>query len=72
LYEAAALALDEFRRCGFTAVIPGPTARLEIGIKEPTTTHEVPLSKLRDWVESSAKSPRERIIKERLKALLIE
>jgi hypothetical protein len=70
LYEAAALALDELRWCGFTSVIPGPTARLEIAIKEPGTTHEVPLRKLRDWVESSAKSPRDRVIKERLKTLL--
>jgi hypothetical protein len=70
LYEAAALALAEFRRCGFTAAIPGPSTRLAIEIKEPATTHEVPIRKLRDWMESSARSPRERIIKDRLKVLL--
>jgi hypothetical protein len=72
LYEAAALALAEFRRCGFTAVIPGPATRLAITIKEPATTHEMPIRKLRDWIESSAKSPRERVIKGRLKDLLGE
>src|ERR1700730_14880102 len=72
LYEAAALALAEFRRCGFTAVIPGPTARLAVAIKEPATTHELPKRTLRDWVESSAKGPRERVLKDRLKALLNE
>ena len=71
LYDAAALALDEFRRCGFAAVIPGPAARLEIAIKEPATTHEVPLRKLRDWVRA-ARSPRERVLKDRLKTLLNE
>jgi hypothetical protein len=31
LYEAAALAINEFRRCGFTSNAPGPATRLTFG-----------------------------------------
>jgi hypothetical protein len=47
LYEAAALAINEFRRCGFTANAPGPATRLTVTVKTPATSHEVRLSKNR-------------------------
>jgi hypothetical protein len=33
LYEAAALAIGEFRRCGFTAHAPGPATRLTVTVR---------------------------------------
>jgi hypothetical protein len=41
LYEAAALAIAEFRRCGFTANAPGPATRLTVAVQTPATSHEV-------------------------------
>jgi hypothetical protein len=36
LYEASALAIAEFRGCGFTANAPGPATRLTVTVKEPS------------------------------------
>jgi len=33
-------------------------------------THTVSLAKMQDWLQSSAKSPSDKIMKDRLKALL--
>jgi hypothetical protein len=41
LYEAAALAIADFRRCGFTANAPGQVTRLTVALKIPATSHEV-------------------------------
>jgi hypothetical protein len=67
LYEAAALAIRAFRehQCG-----PGPGSQLEVKERSPEVTHTVAMSKVHDWLESSAKSPRDRLVKERLKGLL--
>jgi len=70
LYEAAALAIAEFRRCGFADSYPGLATRLTVAVKAPATTHEVSVSKLRSWLDSSAKSPRDRLLKNRSKELV--
>jgi hypothetical protein len=70
LYEAAALALAEFRRCGFTDADPGAATRLSVAVKVPATTHEVTVRKVRDWLDGAAKSPKELVLKNRLKALM--
>jgi hypothetical protein len=70
LYEAAALAIAEFRRCGFTANAPGPATRLTVTVKTPATSHEVRLSKIEAWLESGGRSPSEQAIKVRLRELL--
>jgi hypothetical protein len=46
LYEGAALAIAEFRRCGFTANAPGPATRLTVSLKAPATSHEIQVSKI--------------------------
>src|SRR5437879_9997180 len=38
LYEAAVLAMAEFRRCGFTANAPGPVTRLTVKVQSPATS----------------------------------
>src|ERR1700730_8055676 len=50
LYEAAVLAIAEFRRCGFTANAPGPATRFTVKVKvrAPATSHEVQLGENRD------------------------
>jgi hypothetical protein len=60
LYEAAALAIAEFRRCGFTANAPGPATRLTVSVKTPATSHEVRVSKIEAWLQSGGRSPTSR------------
>jgi hypothetical protein len=67
LYEAAALAVQAFREHN---LILGPACKIDIEARLPGVTHTVTMGKVRDWVESAAKSPRDRVMKERLKGLL--
>jgi len=55
LYEAAVLAIAEFRRCGFTSNAPGPATRLTVAVKMPTTSHEVQWGKIEAWLQSAGK-----------------
>ena len=44
LFEAAALAVAEFRRCGFMSdATLGPATRLTLTVKAPVSVHERPL-----------------------------
>jgi hypothetical protein len=70
LYEAGGLALAEFRRCGFAEAIPGPATRLTVAVEAPATTHELPIPKLMAWLDSSAKSPSDHVLKQRLRELV--
>jgi hypothetical protein len=70
LYEAAALAIGEFRRCGFTADAPGPATRLTVTVNSPATSHEVRVSKVEAWIQSGGKSPSDQALKVRLRELL--
>jgi hypothetical protein len=67
LYEAAALAVRAFldHDCP-----PAPMCTLDVEARSPAVTHTVSVRKVRDWLESSAKSPRDRLLKERLKGLM--
>lgn len=67
LYEAAALAVRTFQehQCG-----PGPATHLDVEARAPSVKHSLTVGKVRDWLESSAKSPRDKLLKERLKNLL--
>lgn len=69
LYEAAALAIAEFRRCGFTANAPGPATRLTVAVKIPATYHEVQWGKIEAWLQSAGK-PNEQALKSRMRELL--
>lgn len=70
VYEAAVLALAEFRRCGFADVTFGPATRLTIRVKQPETEHTVSVGKLQSWLDGNGKSPREQVMKKRLRELL--
>jgi hypothetical protein len=70
LYEAAALALAEFRKCGLAEVLPGRVTRLTVSVKAPATSHELTVGKLEDWLASGGRSPKEQMKKGGLKELL--
>jgi hypothetical protein len=69
LYEAATLAVAEFRRCGFIENAPGPATRLTVTVKAPATSHEVQWGMVETWIQSAGK-PNEQTMKTRLRELL--
>jgi len=68
--EAAALGLTEFRKCAMMDAAPGPATRLTVVVEVPGTAHEVPMPKLKAWLEGNGKSPAEQAVKTRLRELL--
>jgi hypothetical protein len=66
LYEAAALATRTFRQHNCA---PGPITKLDVEIRS-SVTHTVTLQRVQDWLETGPRSPRELVLKERLKQLL--
>jgi hypothetical protein len=68
LFQAAALAVAEFRQCGFTEVHLGSCTRLRVAIKAPATVHEVQFGRLEAWLHSNGKSPKEEALKADLRA----
>lgn len=67
LFEAAALAVAQFRRCGFVDAALGPGTSLAVAVQQPATTHTLRLARLDAWLNSSGKSPAEQALKVRLK-----
>jgi len=70
LYEAAALAIAEFKRSGFAFAGIGPATRLKIAVQAPSTTHELSVSKFEAWLTANGKTPREQAKKVTLRQLL--
>jgi hypothetical protein len=70
LYEAAALGVAEFRRCGLIDALPGPVTMLSVAVDSPGTRHDVPMRKLTAWLEASGRSPREQAVKVTLREIL--
>jgi hypothetical protein len=69
LYEAAVTAMAEFRRGGFAEANFGPATRLTIRVKAEAE-HTVSVGKVKAWLDGGARSPTERLQKDRLKQLL--
>jgi hypothetical protein len=67
LYEAAVMAIGTFRQHDCQ---PGQASQLEIKVTSPSVTHTVTVKKVREWLDGGAKSPNEKVTKERLKAML--
>ena len=64
LYEAAALAVNEFRRHPWTeGMEPGAVTRLAVSVNAPEMTHELSIRHLEKWVASSSKSPSDSVLK---------
>ena len=70
LYEAAVLALAEFRRHGFADATFGPATKLTVKIQEPEMSHTVSVSRLRSWLDGVGKSPGEHALKSKLRQLV--
>ena len=66
LYEAGAMAIRTFRQHNCA---PGPIAKLDVEIRS-SVTHTVTQQKIQDWLDAGPRSPREFVLKERLKQLL--
>ena len=66
LFEAAALAIYAFQKhqCG-----PGDISKLEVEVRS-SVTHTVTPRKVREWLNGSAKTPKEKILKDRLRTLV--
>jgi hypothetical protein len=70
LYEAAVLALAEFKRSGFALAAVGPGTRLKVSVQPPATTHELSVGKVQSWLEAAGRTPREQAAKVTLRQLL--
>ena len=66
LYEAAVLAIRIFREHDCE---PREANRLEIEVRS-SVVHTLTIRKIYDWLNGGAKTPKEAVIKERLRALL--
>ena len=67
LYEAAVLGLVTFKKHDF---VPGAITQLEIEVRS-TVTHSLTVGKVQDWLQRGVRTPKEAVLKERLRALLI-
>ena len=66
LYEAAVLALKTFREHNCE---PGLASYLDVEVRS-AVTHRLTIRKVHEWVNGGAKTPKEAVIKERLRNLL--
>jgi len=51
-------------------VRPGTGTRLKVSIKQVEAQHELTVGRLESWVQGGARSPGERVLKNRLRAVL--
>jgi hypothetical protein len=66
VFEAAVLALHIFQTAGTP---PGPASHLEIAAQPPVVNHSVSVQRVRDWLSSGGKTPKEQALKSRLREL---
>jgi hypothetical protein len=67
LFEAAALAVYAFKKDGFTDFIANV---FEVEIREPVVKHQVSVGQLRKWLDGTVSDPRERMRRDKLKAMV--
>ena len=70
LYEAAALAVAEFKRSGFALASVGPATRLTIYVDPPASKHELTVARLQAWLDAGSRTPREQAVKVRMRQVL--
>lgn len=66
LYEAGVLAIRTFRQHDCE---PGQASKLEVEVRS-SVIHTITPNRIYDWLKGGAKSPKEAVMKERLRALL--
>jgi len=67
LYEAASLALAAFNSAKMTENGPGLATILDVTVHLPAVTHRVRVRQVKEWLNRGATSPRESLLKSRLK-----
>jgi hypothetical protein len=66
LYEAAVLGLVTFRKHDFQ---PGALTALEVEVRS-SITHTLTVRKVHEWLQRGVRTPKEAILKDRLRAML--
>ena len=66
LYEASVLGLCAFRK---HELEPGGLTQLEVEVRS-SVTHTLPVTNVREWLQRGVRSPKEAVLKERLRTLL--
>ena len=66
LYEAAVLGLAVFKKHDFQ---PGALTQLEVEVRS-SITHSVTVKKVHEWLERGVRTPKEAVLKERLRSML--
>jgi hypothetical protein len=70
LFEAIALALRDLRSAGLTAIMPGPATQISVHIKSACEAeHTVTFRQFENWLGGTSRSPKERLVKDRLREL---
>ncbi len=67
LFEAAVVALARFRSAD---VGVGLAATFDVAVSEPVITHTIRLARVRAWLESGGRTPKEQATKVRLRGML--
>jgi hypothetical protein len=65
LFEAAVMALRAFNTHGCP---PGPAVKLRVQVTPSAVTHIVAVQKVANWLRDGARSPREALLKKRLRS----
>jgi hypothetical protein len=65
LYDAIALAVCALRQDWS----PPPGLRLRVAVRQPVVEHVVEMRRFEAWLDGAAPSPRERIVKEKVKGI---
>jgi len=66
LYEASVLGLCAFRK---HELEPGGVTQLEVEVRS-SVKHTLSVTKVREWLQRGVRTPKEAVLKERLRALL--
>ena len=69
LFEAAAFGIKAISQ--EWAEEPGLVTPISVEVKAPTVRHQLTLKAVRDWAVRASRSPKERLIKERVRTLLM-
>ena len=71
LYEAVALALRDLRSSGLTPVLPGPAMQIHVRVMaNAEAEHSIRFSQFESWLSGTARSPKERLVKDRLREMV--
>jgi hypothetical protein len=66
LYEASVLGLCAFRKHDLE---PGGLTQLDVEVRS-SVTHTLSVKKIQDWLQRGVRSPKEAVLKERLRAMM--